>query len=56
MDSAADSVVNQGYYEQPGASTATSANRAARTIPASKFAYADGQSVQMITLLSREVI
>ncbi|MDL2169789.1 DUF3383 family protein [Asaia sp. HumB] len=56
VDSAADSVVNQGYYEQPGASTATSANRAARTIPASKFAYADGQSVQMITLLSREVI
>ncbi|WP_438381474.1 DUF3383 family protein [Asaia sp. BMEF1] len=56
VDGAADAIVNQGYYEQPGASTATSANRAARTIPASKFAYADGQSVQMITLLSREVI
>lgn len=53
---AADAIVNQGYYDQPGASTASSANRAARTIPASKFAYADGQSVQMINLLSREVI
>lgn len=56
VDGAADAIINQGYYEQPGASTASSANRAARTIPNSRFAYADGQSVQMITLLSREVV
>lgn len=53
---AADAIVAQGYYDQPGASLASAANRQARTIPNSRVAYADGQSVQFINIASREVV
>lgn len=45
----------RGWYLVPGASTATPANRTARTVPGAKFWYTDGGSVQTIALASTEV-
>lgn len=55
VTTAADSVVNNGYYFQPNVSTAPASYRVTRTTPPARLWYADGQSVQTITLNSVEV-
>ncbi|GBQ66228.1 hypothetical protein AA0474_1058 [Acetobacter lovaniensis NRIC 0474] len=52
---AADSVVNSGYYLKPNISTAPASFRVTRTTPPARLWYADGQSVQSINLNSVEV-
>lgn len=52
---AAEAVGAQGWYFQPGVSTAAAAYRVARTTPPARLWYADGQSVQAIQLSSVEV-
>ncbi|MCH4094626.1 MAG: DUF3383 domain-containing protein [Acetobacter peroxydans] len=52
---AADAVAAQGWYFQPGVSTAAASYRVARTTPPARLWYADGQSVQAIQLSSVEV-
>lgn len=52
---AADSVVNSGYYLKPNVSTAPASYRVQRTTPPAQLWYADGQSVQSINLNSVEV-
>ncbi|MFT8655945.1 MAG: DUF3383 family protein [Acetobacter papayae] len=55
VTTAADNVVNRGWYFQPNVSTAAASYRVARTTPAARLWYADGQSVQSIKLNSVEV-
>lgn len=55
VTTAADNVVNRGWYFQPNVSTAAASYRVARTTPAARLWYADGQSVQSIQLNSVEV-
>ncbi|CEF54626.1 DUF3383 family protein [Acetobacter ghanensis] len=55
VTTAADSVVNSGYYLKPNISTAPASYRVSRTTPPAQLWYADGQSVQSITLNSVEV-
>lgn len=55
VTTAADSVVNNGYYFQANVSTAPASYRVSRTTPPAQLWYADGQSVQSITLNSVEV-
>lgn len=52
---AADSVGARGWYFQPSLSTAAASLRTARATPPVRLWYADGQSVQAITLNSIEV-
>lgn len=52
---AADSVATRGWYFLPCVSTAAASYRVARTTPPARLWYADGQSVQAITLNSVEV-
>nr|WP_279185252.1 DUF3383 family protein [Acetobacter syzygii] len=52
---AADSVATRGWYFQPNVATAAASYRVARTTPPARLWYADGQSVQAITLNSVEV-
>ena len=52
---AADSVVNSGYYLKPNVSTAPASYRVQRTTPPAQLWYSDGQSVQSINLNSVEV-
>lgn len=52
---AADSVATRGWYFLPSVSTAAASYRVARTTPPARLWYADGQSVQAITLNSVEV-
>lgn len=55
VTTAADNVVNYGYYLKPGISTAAASYRVARTTPPAQLWYSDGQSVQSINLSSIEV-
>ncbi|WP_291365358.1 DUF3383 family protein [Acetobacter sp. UBA5411] len=55
VTTAADSVVNNGYYLKPNISTAAASYRVKRTTPPAQLWYSDGQSVQSITLNSVEV-
>lgn len=55
VTTAADSVVNNGYYLKPNVSTAAASYRVQRTTPPAQLWYADGQSVQSINLNSVEV-
>lgn len=55
VTTAADSVVNNGYYFQANVSTAPASYRVSRTTPPAQLWYSDGQSVQSITLNSVEV-
>ena len=55
VTTAADSVVNNGYYFKANVSTAPASYRVSRTTPPAQLWYADGQSVQSITLNSVEV-
>nr|WP_301273650.1 DUF3383 family protein [Acetobacter fabarum] len=52
---AADSVATRGWYFMPNVSSAAASFRVARTTPPARLWYADGQSVQAITLNSVEV-
>ncbi|WP_010508409.1 DUF3383 family protein [Komagataeibacter europaeus] len=55
VSTAADNVVNYGYYFKPGISTAAASYRVTRTTPPAQLWYSDGQSVQSIDLSSIEV-
>jgi hypothetical protein len=55
VTTAADSVVNSGYYLKPNISTAPASYRVTRTTPPAQLWYSDGQSVQSINLNSVEV-
>ena len=53
--SAADAVVNYGYYLKPNVSSSTPEQRVARTGATALLYYSDGQSLQSISLNSYEV-